>query len=368
MFVIRASSFELLSTLGISSFDIELFRVSKLSAYNPRMFIRKRKPWDLVGGQETPEPVAMNRRKWLRLAGAGVGAGALGVGAYAAWKGLQGSDEQVVGASTQAVDWEQRLAQYFPASLDPRFSYGRAETDRAEAARYTNFYEFSSFKWTWRYIDDFRPYPWQLSVGGLCHRPRTFQLDDLMREFSAELAERQYRHRCVERWAMAIPWTGIPLASLLQAAEPQATATHVRFVSFQRPEEAPHQRSDEYPWPYTEGLTLGEAMNELTLLATGMYGRPLLKQHGAPVRLVVPWKYGFKSIKSIERIEFTDDQPPTFWSTLNPEAYPFEANVEPDVPRPWPQNQERMLGTNEIFETQLYNGYGEYVAELYARK
>ena len=164
---------------------------------------------------------------------------------------------------------------------------------------------------------------------------------------------------------MAVPWTGIPLAKLLQAVDPLPNATHVKFVSFQRPDQAPHQQSEDYPWPYTEGLTLPEAMNELTLVATGIYGRPLLKQHGAPIRLVVPWKYGFKSIKSIERIELIDHEPPTFWSTINPAAYPFESNVDPNVSRPWPQNQERMLGTHEVFATQPFNGYAQFVAKLY---
>ncbi len=329
------------------------------------MFIRKRNPLDAVGGTETPETVALNRRKWLRRVGLGLSSSLVGASGYLAWQKWQGSAQDVTGTNASATGWEQRLAEYFPATRDPRFSYDRTETDRVEAARYTNFYEFSRYKWTWRYVDDFRPYPWRLEVGGLCRQPLTLELDDFHRRFASDLVERQYRHRCVERWAMAIPWTGIPLAKLLQAADPLPSATHVMFVSFNRPEEAPHQTSDEYPWPYTEGLTLPEAMNELPLLATGMYGQVLLKQHGAPLRLVVPWKYGFKSIKSLARIELIDHEPQTFWSTLNPEAYPFESNVDPQVPRPWPQHQERMLGSNEVFVTQPYNGYQQYVAKLY---
>jgi len=153
---------------------------------------------------------------------------------------------------------------------------------------------------------------------------------------------------------------------LLKAADPLAQATHVRFVSFERPSEAPHQAAgDSYPWPYTEGLTIAEARNELTLLALGVYGRPLLKQHGAPIRLVVPWKYGYKSIKSIERIELLGREPATFWSTLNPAAYPFESNVNPAVARPWDQSRETMLGTGESRPTQKYNGYAKWVAGLY---
>ena len=190
-------------------------------------------------------------------------------------------------------------------------------------------------------------------------------LAEFHKSYADALVERQYRHRCVERWAMAVPWTGIPLARLLKDADPLPTATHVRFVSFNRPDQASQQQSSEFPWPYVEGLTIAEAMNDLTLLATGVYGRPLIKQHGAPVRLVVPWKYGFKSIKSIDQIEFVDHEPATFWTTLSPGAYPFESNVEPNVPIPWPQHEEWMLGTKEVFPTQLYNGYSDQVASLY---
>ena len=327
------------------------------------MFVHKRNPLDPVGGTETPETVFMNRRKWL--AAAGLAIGAAGAAGYFAWRNWQGTDEQVIAGGQVEPTYEGRLGKHFPAPRDTRFSYGRPETDRAEAARYTNFYEFSSFKNSWRYVDSFEPYPWTLTVSGLCRREIRMDLADFQTAYADALVERQYRHRCVERWAMAVPWTGVPLARLLQDADPLPTATHVRFVSFNRPDEASQQNSSEYPWPYAEGLTVAEAMNDLTLLTTGIYGRPLIKQHGAPLRLVVPWKYGFKSIKSIERIEFVDREPDTFWTTLNPAAYPFESNVEPDVPRPWPQDQEWMLGTREVFPTQLYNGYAEQVAGLY---
>jgi sulfoxide reductase catalytic subunit YedY len=329
------------------------------------MFIRKPNPLDPVGGTETPEAVALNRRGWMRWTGYGLTTSMLGLGGYLGWKKLWGSDREVVNTNSEVTDTPQFLNEFFPAKRDDRFEYGRAETDRAQAARYTNFYEFSRFKWNWRYVDKFQPYPWQFEVTGLCRQPLKLDLNDFHRRFAPELVERQYRHRCVERWAMAIPWSGVSLATVLEAVDPLPTATHVLFTSFKRPAEAAQQRSDEFPWPYTEGLTLPEAMNELALLASGMYGQPLLKQHGAPIRLVVPWKYGFKSIKSIERIELIDHEPPTFWSTLNPAAYPFESNVDPQVPRPWPQHQESMLGTNEVFPTQRYNGYEKYVSGLY---
>lgn len=165
---------------------------------------------------------------------------------------------------------------------------------------------------------------------------------------------------------MVVPWTGFPLADLIRKAEPLPSAKFVRFVSFHRPQEASGQRDTSNPWPYTEGLTLAEATNELAFVATGMYGHPLLKQHGAPLRVVLPWKYGFKGAKSVVRVELTDHQPATFWNTLQPGEYGFEANVEPDVPHPrWSQRSERLLGSGDVKPTQLYNGYGKWVAGLY---
>ena len=166
---------------------------------------------------------------------------------------------------------------------------------------------------------------------------------------------------------MAIPWTGFPLAELLRQAEPLPGAGFVRFISFERPGEAGQQTDRSLPWPYSEGLTLAEATNELAFIATGMYGHPLLKQHGAPIRLVVPWKYGFKSAKSLVRIELTDQQPATFWNTLAPHEYDFLANVNPALPHPrWSQEYDTMLGTGEVRPTQIYNGYGAWVAKLYS--
>lgn len=307
----------------------------------------------------------MPRRRWLRRAGVATGLSLLAGAGYWGWKQWQGSDRAVLRQSDSPSDVARELADHFPAPRDARFEYGRAETERAEAARYTNFYEFSRFKWCWRHVDAFQPLPWTLVVDGLCRQPLQLDLDDFHRRYADHLVERQYRHRCVERWAMAVPWTGIPLARLLRDADPLPQATHVRFVSFVRPEQAPQQLNDSFPWPYTEGLTIREAMVDLTMLATGMYGQPLLKQHGAPIRLVVPWKYGYKSIKSIERIELVDRQPATFWSTLNPAAYPFESNVDPEVTQPWPQTHETMLGTGQVVATQKFNGYGQQVASLY---
>jgi sulfoxide reductase catalytic subunit YedY len=330
------------------------------------MFIHQPDPFAPRGGTETPERVFFNRRRWLQIVGLGGGSAILG--GYFAWRLLGGGeDAKVLAAGHWPPESERKFAAYYPAVRDDRFTYGRAETQPAAAARYTNFYEFSRFKWCWKYVGDFQPDPWTISVSGLCRNPLQLDLEAFHRQFQSDLVERQYRHRCVERWAMAVPWTGIPLATLLKVADPLAEATHVRFISFSRPSEAPHQAvSGEFPWPYAEGLTLAEATNDLALLAVGVYGRPLLKQHGAPIRLVVPWKYGYKSIKSVERIELVSREPATLWSTLNPAAYPFESNVDPAVPRPWNQSEERMLGTDARLPTQKYNGYGEWVAPLYS--
>jgi sulfoxide reductase catalytic subunit YedY len=317
-------------------------------------------PWDSPERDITPQRVALSRRRWLALA---LGGTALsGVCGVLWWAFRPGSDEEVVRSKQN----DPAGVDLYPARPDRRFDdAGRPLTEEAAAARYTNFYEFSSTKAVWRHVGSFQTTPWQVEVAGLVAKPRVYDIDDLVRAFA--LQERVYRHRCVEAWAMVVPWTGFPLAALLRKAQPLPGAKYVRFVSFQRPEEASRQHDRSMPWPYTEGLTLAEATNELTFLATGMYGHPLLKQHGAPLRLVVPWKYGFKSAKSIVKIELTDRKPATFWNTLVPHEYGFEANVEPDVPHPrWSQKTERMLGTNERFPTRLYNGYGEWVARLYA--
>jgi len=317
--------------------------------------------WDLPEREATPEHVVLSRRRWLKRLGLGslgvTTAGALGTW----WWWTSGTDEDVL-ASGRVVTPGLDL---YPAKRHANFTeLDRPLTTETAAARYCNFYEFSLTKQVWRWVEPFEPVPWTLDVTGLVAKPRRFDLDDLLHAFPLE--ERLYRHRCVEAWAMAVPWTGFPLSALLRQVEPLPGARFVRFVTFERPDQAARQKNASEPWPYTEGLTLSEAGNELAFLATGMYGHPLLKQHGAPVRLVVPWKYGFKSAKSLARIELTAEQPATFWNTLVPREYDFSANVNPDVPHPrWSQKRERMLGTNEMRSTQRFNGYGEWVASLY---
>ena len=253
----------------------------------------------------------------------------------------------------------------YPAARNPGFVLDRPVTDEAYSAAYNNFYEFSVFKGgIYRKAARLKTSPWQVEVSGLVERPRIFEIDELIRAMALE--ERLYRFRCVEAWAMAVPWTGFPLRELMKKVQPLSSAKYVRFVTFMKPEVASNQNPSKGPWPYSEGLTMTEAMNELTLLATGIYGHPLPKQHGAPLRLVAPWKYGFKSIKSIVKIEFTATQPRSFWNSNRPEEYDFLANVDPQVPHPrWSQAAEKMIDTGERRSTLPYNGYGEWVAGLY---
>jgi len=205
--------------------------------------------------------------------------------------------------------------------------------------------------------------PWTIRIEGMVSQPRTIGIDELLAQIPQE--ERIYRHRCVEAWAMTVPWTGFPLSKLVKLADPLASAKYVVFQTTQ--DKSMTGLSAFYPWPYTEGLTIEEANNELTFLVTGMYGKAVPKQDGAPLRLAVPWKYGFKSVKSIVRFEFTDKRPKTFWEGLQAAEYGFWANVNPEVPHPrWSQASERLLGTNERVPTQLFNGYAEQVAGLYS--
>ncbi len=214
------------------------------------------------------------------------------------------------------------------------------------------------------YSKDFTTEPWTVEVYGLVNHPKKYALEDLLKKFPQK--ERIYRLRCVEAWSMVIPWTGFPLASLLKEVEPTSGAKYVRFETVYRPEEMPGQKSPFYPWPYQEGLRLDEAMNDLAILATGLYGQPLPKPDGAPIRLVVPWKYGFKSIKSIVKIELVTDQPATLWNTTDPNEYGFYSNVNPDRPHPrWSQASERRIGELGRRPTLKFNGYAEQVASLY---
>jgi len=230
---------------------------------------------------------------------------------------------------------------------------------------YNNYYEFTTDKESVASLaKDFQTTPWTLTVGGMVAKPQTFALEDLMKQFPSE--ERIYRLRCVEGWSMVIPWLGFSLQKLLTTVEPTSEARYVRFETVSRPEEMPGQRDDYFRWPYVEGLRLDEAMNDLTLISTGLYGKQLLPQNGAPLRLVVPWKYGFKSIKSIVKIDLVDQPPQSLWMAAAPNEYGFYANVNPDVPHPrWSQSSERRIGELSRRPTLRFNGYAEQVAHLY---
>ncbi len=259
----------------------------------------------------------------------------------------------------------------YPAQRNPEFAdAGRAITEEWAATGYNNFYEFDpqDKQAVKDKVAAFQIRPWTIEVTGLVAKPQTLDLDQL--EKSMPLEERVYRFRCVEAWSMVVPWTGFPLHELIRRVEPKPEAKFVRFVTVHRPSQMPGIRqANWYPWPYFEGLRMDEAMNPLCLVATGLYGKPLPKQNGAPVRIVAPWKYGYKSIKSIVKIEFVAKQPATFWNQLQPAEYGFYSNVNPKKPHPrWSQATEKVIPRMERVATLPYNGYEKWVAAMYAGK
>jgi methionine sulfoxide reductase catalytic subunit len=324
--------------------------------------------WRISEGMITPPEVYWNRRRFLRTAGAALGAlGTLGV-AGCGGNGRGGSDPELAPVPDGPLDTipDTPTADLYPAPENPIVEAGRPLTDRIVAATHNNFYEFTTEKdQVWRNVGPFEARPWTLEVTGEVENPGVFDVADLEREIGLE--ERVYRFRCVEAWAMTVPWTGFPLHRLLDRVQPLSTGRYLRFVSFDRPDQAIGQRTQPwYPWPYYEALRMDEAMNELTLVVTGVYGEPLPKQHGAPVRIVTPWKYGYKSPKSIVQIEVTRERPPTLWSDLQPTEYGFYSNVNPTVPHPrWSQASEELIGEDRRVPTEPFNGYGEWVGELY---
>jgi sulfoxide reductase catalytic subunit YedY len=318
------------------------------------MFIRKRRGWEIPEGEATPEYVVMTRRAVAGFAtGAAIAAGA--GGPAHAW-GL-------FGASKSAPV----LLKPMTAPRNAKYEGGRPITDEREATTYNNYYEFGMSKSVVDAAAALPSDPWSVEITGMVKTPRKIGLDDLLKQ--VKLEERVYRHRCVETWAMTVPWVGFPLADLVKLAEPLGSATYLKFTTLADTKTMPGLRQAWYPWPYTEGLTMQEAMNELSFMSVGMYGKTIPPQDGAPIRLTVPWKYGFKSAKSIVKVEFTDQQPVNFWQALQASEYGFWANVNPDVPHPrWSQAEERLLGTGETVPTKIWNGYGEYVAAMYADK
>ncbi len=319
------------------------------------MPIRRKRGWELPEKAATPEHVFVNRRRLLKAVAAG---SILAASApLAARAGLFGGDELL-------VEHDDPTADLYPVARNERYVLDRELTDIEITAKYNNFYEFGSHKQIWQAAQELEIRPWTVTINGLVENEMVVEIDDLIRRMSLE--ERLYRHRCVEAWSMTIPWSGFPLKDLVDFAKPLSGAKYVEFETFQDKDVAPGQRQFWYPWPYIEGLTIEEATNELAFMVTGAYGKPMAKQYGSPLRLAVPWKYGFKHIKSIVRISFTDTRPVSFWEELAASEYGFWANVNPEVPHPrWSQATERFLATGDRVPTQLFNGYGEFVADLY---
>lgn len=307
------------------------------------MLIKTARPWDIPESEATPEHLFFNRRALL------AGAGAIG-GALAAPRMARAAGDP--------------SAALYPAPRNEAYKLDRAVTPEKVNANYNNFYEFGMSKNVADAAAALKTRPWSVKIDGLCNAPQEIAIDDLIKRMQIE--ERLYRHRCVEAWSMTIPWTGFPLPKIVALAEPKPEAKYLRFETFKDPKVAPGQRQIWYPWPYVEGVTVDEAKNDLAFMVTGAYGKPLLNQFGAPIRLALPWKYGFKSIKSIVRISFVADQPKSYWEQLQGGEYGFWANVNPAVPHPrWSQATEEVIGTGNRVPTQLYNGYAEQVAGLY---
>ena len=313
------------------------------------MLTRSKRSWELPERLATPEHVYLNRRRLL---------GGMAVGSLVA---------ATSACLPEAVAEDQSstfLSELYPVDRNPSYTLDRAITAEDLATSYNNFYEFGSHKRIARAAQALELRPWTVKFTGLVEQPRELDAEELLRQMPLE--ERLYRHRCVEAWAMAVPWSGFPLRSLIEFARPLGSAKYLRMVTFEKPDVAPGQRQFWYPWPYVEGLTMDEATNELAFIATGLYGKPIPKQNGAPLRLAVPWKYGFKSVKSITVFDFVEERPVSFWEAIQAAEYGFWANVNPEVPHPrWSQATEEVLGTKERVPTQLFNGYGEQVAALY---
>jgi methionine sulfoxide reductase catalytic subunit len=313
------------------------------------MLIRKRRGWELPDSAATDETVFWGRRTLLK----GLAAGPM----IAA--GLGNITPTLADASDPRP-----VAGLYPAKRNDKYKLDRPLTAEKDATTYNNFYEYSEDKDLWQAAQALKVEPWTVKIGGMVEKPITISFDDLVKKMGLE--ERLYRHRCVEAWSMAVPWTGFPLAKFVDFARPLGSAKYLKMTTFMDPSMAPGQNKFFYPWPYVEGLTMFEAKNELAFLVTGMYGKPVPKQDGAPLRLAVPWKYGFKSVKSIVSFEFTDQQPKNFWYALQPSEYGFWANVNPAVPHPrWSQATERVIGTDMRVPTLIWNGYGDYVADMY---
>ncbi len=318
------------------------------------MLIKQPRGWEIPESHATSEDLFRSRREILK------------------GMGLAGA-ASLLPAAAQAAAGDDPL---YPAGRNTKYTLDRPLTAESIATGYNNFYEFTLDKGQVRHrVDQFKIDPWTVKVSGLVNNPRTYDIDDLARRFPLE--ERLYRFRCVEAWSMAVPWTGFPMSALLKEADPKPEARFIKMVTAHRPSEMPGIVSQpHYDWPYQEALRLDEAMNELALFCTGLYGKPLLKQNGAPIRAIMPWKYGLKNIKSIVAIEVTKKRPPTLWNKAAPTEYGWYSNVNPKKPHPrWSQAEEKLLALGSdgslmysMRPTLMYNGYESFVSEIYSGK
>ncbi len=310
------------------------------------MLIRRPRGWEIPERDATPEAL------WTRRRTLGAGLGAIA-------GGLLGG--------RNAIAQEDPSAGMYPAMRNMRYRVDRELSAENDATTFNNFYEFGTSKTIWRAAEKMPIRPWQVRIEGMVEQPRTVDFDDILKAMTLE--ERVYRFRCVEAWAMTVPWSGFSLKQFVEWCKPTSSAKYVVMQTFQNPSVASGQRASWYPWPYTEGLTIDEATNELAFIATGLYGKPIPRQNGAPLRLVTPWKYGFKGVKSIVRFNFTNQRPKTFWEQLQASEYGFWANVNPKVSHPrWSQASEEVVGTGKRVPTQLFNGYADFVADLYTNR
>jgi methionine sulfoxide reductase catalytic subunit len=301
-----------------------------------------RRPDDIPSSEITPESIYIDRRKFVGTAGA------LALGALVAPTALQAMACAGDAGSASGAEQEDKV------------------TDEKDATTYNNFYEFGTGKEDpAEQAEGFKSRPWTVSVEGMVKKPARYDIDALLKGLSVQ--DRTYRHRCVEAWSMVIPWRGVPLRDLIARMEPLPSARFVEFTTLLDPNRMPGQKRDVLPWPYKEALRMDEAMHPLTLMATGMYGKTLPPQNGAPLHLIIPWKYGFKGAKSIVKIRFTDKMPNTTWNDVRADEYGFYANVNPAVDHPrWSQAQERRIGQFRKIPTLPFNGYASQVASLYA--
>jgi sulfoxide reductase catalytic subunit YedY len=333
------------------------------------MIIRIKKPSDVPSSEITPKDVYVNRRKFIRQAASGMAAAAFLPPALAACTDAEAGSGETGAARRVGVGDVEAPAP--PQEIPARFQGMESELGEPlntweEITTYNNFYEFGTAKSDpAENSGDFRPRPWTVAIEGHVDNPGEYQLEDFLKPYTLE--DRVYRMRCVEAWSMVVPWRGFPLKDLIDRVQPTGDAKFLEFYTVVRPSQMPGQRRNVLDWPYIEGLRMDEAMHPLTLLTTGVYGVDLPNQNGAPLRLIVPWKYGFKGIKSIVKIRFVETMPTNTWKVQNSHEYGFYANVNPNVDHPrWSQARERRIGEFRRRETLMFNGYADQVSHLYA--